>query len=64
MILKNIVRKHRDIKLFILQKTEILMNKPAYLGFSILEFSEILMYELWYDYLKPKLFKTLLYGYR
>ena len=64
MILKNIVRKHRDIKLFILQKTEILMNKPAYLGFSILELSEILMYELWYDYLKPKLFKTLLYEYR
>ena len=64
MILKNIVRKHRDIKLFILQKTEKLMNKPAYLGFSILELSEILMYELWYDYLKPKLFKTLLYEYR
>ena len=25
-----------------------------YLGFSILELSKILMYEFWYDYVKPK----------
>ena len=25
------------------------MNKPVYLGLSILELSKILMYELWYD---------------
>ena len=30
------------------------MNKPVYLGFSILELSKILTYEFWYDYLKPK----------
>ena len=30
------------------------MNKPVYLGFSVLELSEILMYEFWYDYVKPK----------
>ena len=30
------------------------MNKPIYLGLSILEISKILMYELWYDYMKPK----------
>ena len=30
------------------------MNKPIYLGLSILELSKILMYELWYDYVKPK----------
>ena len=35
-------------------KTEILMNKLVYLEFSTLELSEILMYEFWYDYLKPK----------
>ena len=29
-----------------MKKTEILMNKPVYLGLSILELSEILMYEL------------------
>ena len=30
------------------------MNKPVYLGFSILELSKILMYEFLYDYVKPK----------
>ena len=32
-----------------MKKTEILTNKPVYLGFSILELSKILMYEFWYD---------------
>ena len=30
------------------------MNKLVYLGLSILEISKTLMYELWYDYIKPK----------
>ena len=30
------------------------MNKPVYLGLSILEISKTLMYEFWYDYMKPK----------
>ena len=30
------------------------MNKSVYLGLSILELSKILMYEFWYDYVKPK----------
>ena len=33
---------------------EILMNKPIYLELSILELSAILMYDFWYDYVKPK----------
>ena len=37
-----------------MKKTGILMNKPVYLGLSILELSKILMYEFWYDYVKPK----------
>ena len=37
-----------------MNKTEILMNKPVCLGLSILEFSKILMYEFWYDYVKPR----------
>ena len=37
-----------------MKKTEIVMNKPVYLGISILELSKILMYEFWYDYVKPK----------
>ena len=37
-----------------MRRTEILMNKPVYLGLSILELGKILMYEFWYDYVKPK----------
>ena len=36
------------------KKTEIFINKPVYLGLSILELSKTLMYEFWYDYVKPK----------
>ena len=32
----------------------ILMNKPVYLGLSIIELGKILMHKFWYDYLKPK----------
>ena len=37
-----------------MEKMQILMNKPVYLELSILELSKILMYEFWYDYVKPK----------
>ena len=30
------------------------MSKPVYIGLSILVISKTLMYELWYDYIKPK----------
>ena len=35
--------------------TEMKKTKPIiYLGLSILEISKTLMYEFWYDYMKPK----------
>ena len=37
-----------------MKKTKVKMNKPVYLGLSILETSKTLMYEFWYDYMKPK----------
>ena len=37
-----------------MKKTKVKMNKPIKLGLSILEISKILMYEFWYDYMKPK----------
>ena len=37
-----------------MKKTQMLMNKPVYLGLSILELSKIVMYEFWYDYVKSK----------
>ena len=36
------------------KKTKVRMNKPVYLGMSILDISKILMYEFWCDYIKPK----------
>ena len=37
-----------------MKKTEVKMNKPVYLGQAILDISKTLMYEFWYDYIKPK----------
>ena len=37
-----------------MKQTDLLMNKIVYLGLLILELSKILMYEFWYDYVKPK----------
>ena len=37
-----------------MQKIKGKMNKPVYLGLSILEISKTLIYEFWYDYIKPK----------
>ena len=33
-----------------MKKTEILLNKPIYLGLSILDLNKTEMYEFWYDY--------------
>ena len=37
-----------------MRKFQILMNKPVYLGSSILDLSKTTMYEFWYDYVKLK----------
>ena len=37
-----------------MKKTQILLNKPAYLGLLILDLSKPVIYEFWYDYVKPK----------
>ena len=37
-----------------MKKAKVKMNKPIYLGLSILEISKTLTYEFWYDYMKPK----------
>ena len=43
-----------DLSTTEMKKNKVKMNKPIYLGLSILEISKILMYEFWYDYMKPK----------
>ena len=36
-----------------MKKTEVKINKPIYLGQAVLDLSKTLMFEFWYDYLKP-----------
>ena len=36
------------------EKRQIIINKPVYLGLSIPGLRKILIYEFWYDYVKPK----------
>ena len=43
-----------DLSIIEMTKTKVKMNKPIYLGLSIFEISKLLMYEFWYDYMKPK----------
>ena len=44
----------KDLSIIEMNKTRVKMNKPIYLGLSILDIRKILMYEFWYDYMKPK----------
>ena len=37
-----------------MKKTKVNMNKPIYLGYSMLDLSKIVMYEFWYGYIKLK----------
>ena len=43
-----------NLSIIEMKKTKVKVNKPIYLGLSILDISKILMYEFWYDYMKPK----------
>ena len=43
-----------NLSIIEMRRTKVKVNKPIYLGLSILEISKIWMYELWYDYMKPK----------
>ena len=43
-----------DLSIIKMKKTKVKMNKPIYLGLSIIEISKTLMYEFWYDYMKSK----------
>ena len=43
-----------DLSVTEMNKTRVKMNKPIYLGLLILDISKILIYEFWYDYMKPK----------
>ena len=37
-----------------MKEIKVKMNKPTYLDISTLDISKTLMYEFWYDYIKPR----------
>ena len=41
------------IKTFVSNGNEVKINKPIYLGQAVLDLSKTLMFEFWYDYLRP-----------
>ena len=43
----------KDLLIMEMKKVEVKMNKPIYRGQAILDISKTLMYEFWYDYIKP-----------
>ena len=45
---------NNDLMVIEMGKTEVLMDKPIYLGQAILDISKTLIYEFWCVYLKPK----------
>ena len=47
-----------DLMIIEMKKVWVKMNKPIYLGQAILDISKTLMYEFWYDYIKPKYMDT------
>ena len=43
-----------NLALIEMKKVKVKMNKPVYLGLSILDIIKITMYEFWYDFIKSK----------
>ena len=43
----------KDLLVMEMKKTEVKINKPIYLGQAVSDLSKTLMFEFWYDYLKP-----------
>ena len=43
-----------DLSIIEMNKMRVKMNKPIYLGLSILDITKVLMFEFWYNYMKSK----------
>ena len=52
--MKEEIRNSENLMATETKKAKVKMNKPIYLGMSILDISKTWMYEFWYDYMKPK----------
>ena len=50
---KGIHKSYEYYDSYTFKQTEVLMDKPIYLGFSVLELRKLIMYETYYDKLQP-----------
>ena len=49
----GIHKSYENCDSYTFRQNEVLMDKPIYLGFAVLELSKLLMYETYYDKLQP-----------
>ena len=49
----GIHKSYENCDSYVFRKNEVLMDKPKYLGFAVLELSKLHMYETYYDKLQP-----------
>ena len=49
----GIHKSYENCDIYTFKTNDVLMDKPIYLGFSVLELSKLLMYETYYDKLQP-----------
>ena len=53
MTYNGIHKSYENCDSYTFKQNEVLMDKPIYLGFTVLELSNLLMYETYYDKLQP-----------
>ena len=53
MTFNGIHESYENCDSYTFKQNEVLIDKPIYLGFSVLELSKLLMYETYYDKLQP-----------
>ena len=53
MIFNGIQKSYENYDSYTFKQNEVVMDKPIYLGFTVLELSKLHMYETYYDILQP-----------
>ena len=53
MTFTGIHKSYEKCDIYTFKQNEVVMDKPIYLGFAVLELSKILTYETYYDKLQP-----------
>ena len=53
MTFNGIHKSYENYESYTFKQNEVLMDKTIYLGFSVLELNKLLMYQTYYDILKP-----------